>query len=315
MKAWSVLAAAIVLPWSAHAEGPFVRIIGEPAQVAADRAVGDLLVVDGKLVLDGVVRGHLFALDSEVEVGEDAVVLGSVTLMRGALKVHEQARLPAEVRLEGTHVHGQDLAPGARRKLASGAELVKSEAVPSDNAARLMKDVLTFDRFAPPDSVAVRDLRSWHPGLGLSVKRFVERPPKLVVGGVTRLSFVSEKVQGSFQRGYRGERGSVLVSGIQLVDEASAVALWTQVQGVESRAGVELSVQSDLGEGAHWFFRKKGRYVMLWQRGPWFFGVESRLADPEANAADEKRFLNEVLTALRRGLSPVSGATGFSRGN
>lgn len=319
MKAWTVLpllAASGVVSLPALAEGPFVRVVGEPAQIPVDRAVGDLLVVDGGLDLDGVVRGHLFAIDAEVTLGPDAVVLGSVTLVRGALKLDPASALPAEVRLEGTHVHGAPLEPGERRTLPGGAVLAQASDAPSDAAVALMKDVLTFDRFGPPDGTTVRELRAWHPGMGLEVKRFVERPPKLVVGGVTRLSFVSEKVQGSFQRGYRGPMGSVLVSGVKLADLDAAKALWAQVQGVEARAGVELSVQSDLGPGAHWFFRKKGRYVMLWQRGPWFFGVESRLAKPDAAAADEKRFLYDVLGALRAALSPVpDAASGFTRGN
>lgn len=311
---WPCLAAVALVGVPAQAAAPFVRIVAEPAQIGADRAVGDLLIIDGKLELNGVVRGHLFALDSDVVAGPDAVVLGSITLMRGSFKAAAQARLPSEVRLEGTHVHTEALAPGQRRTLAGGSTLVQAEATPNDAAMSLMKEVLAFDRFSPAEETSVRDLRGWHPGLGLAVKRFVERPPKLVVGGVTRLSFVSEKVQGSFQRGYRSDRGSVLFTGVKLIDEPTAEALWVQVQSVEDRAGVELSVQTDLGEGAHWFFRKKGRYVMLWQRGPWFFGVETRLAQTDAGPQDEKRFLDEVVGALRQGLSPIAGAAGVSRG-
>jgi len=310
----ATVAALTVAAGPAFAAAPFVRIVSEPVQIASDRALGDLLVIDGKLDLNGVVRGHLFALDSEVNLGPDAVVLGSVTLMRGGLKIDPQARLPKELRLEGTHVHGEALPAGGRRELPTGSTLVQAKSAPSDAAMGLMKEVLSFDRFSPAANSTVRDLRGWHPGLGLSVKRFVERPPKLVVGGVTRLSFVSEKVQGSFQRGYRGERGSVLLTGVKLVDVPTAEALWVQVQGVEGRAGVELSVQSDLGDGAHWFFRKKGRYVVLWQRGPWFFGIESRLAQTDARPEDEKRFLDEVVRSLRQGLSPMAGSVGVSQG-
>ena len=309
-----VLATVVGVGEPVWAEAPFLRAVDEQVALPSDRAVGDLAILGGGLTLDGVVRGHLFALDADVVFGPDAVVLGSVSLLRGSLRVDPQARLPAEVSLEGVHVHGEGLAPGQRRTLPSGATLVQSAATPSDAAVALMKDVLSFDRFAPTEGMDVRDLRGWHPGLGLTVKRFVERPPKVVVGGVTRLSFVSDKVVGAFQRGYRGDTGSVLLTGVRLVDADTAAALWAQVESVEDRAGVELSVKSDLGPGAHWFFRKKGRYVLLWQRGPWFFGVESRLAQPDVTADQEKKFLDQVLASLRQGLSPVAAPAPVSRG-
>lgn len=309
-----VFVTLVVSAGVARAEPPYLRVVDERVEIPVDRAVGDLLVLGGSLELDGVVRGHVFAVDSEVHIGPDALVLGSVNLVRGGLKVDPQAHLPAEVAMEGVHVHGEGLGPGERRKLASGTVLVQAPTVPGDGAVALMRSVLAFDRFAPPDTLDVRDLRGWHPGLGLTVKRFVERPPQVVVGGVTRLSFVSDKVQGAFQRGYRGETGSVLLTGVRLVDDDTATALWGQVESVEDRAGVELSVKSDLGQGAHWFFRKKGRYVMLWQRGPWFFGVEARLAQPDATPEQQKQFLDQVLASLRQGLSPVAASASVSRG-
>jgi hypothetical protein len=309
-----VLATLLACGGPAQADPPFLRAVDERVELPVDRAVGDLLILGGSLNLNGVVRGHIFAVDADVSFGPDALVLGSVSLLRGGLKVDPQARLPAEVALEGVHVHGQGLQPGQRRALPSGAVLVQAPTTPSDGAVALMKDVLAFDRFAPADGMDVRDLRGWHPGLGLTVKRFVERPPQVVVGGVTRLSFVSDKVLGAFQRGYRGDAGSVLLTGVRLVDVPTAQALWGQVESVEDQAGVELSVKSDLGPGAHWFFRKKGRYVTLWQRGPWFFGVETRLAKPGATPEEEKQFLDQVLASLRQGLSPVAGSASVSRG-
>lgn len=292
----ATLAVGLLGPREAAAEAPFVRIVSESATIAADRAVADLLVVDGRLRLDGVVRGHLYTVGADVALGPDAIVLGEVDVVGGRLAVADGAQLPPNVRLVGVE------APEALGAVAPAL---------SAPALAHLKATLTFDRFAPGPKASVKDLRAWHPARDLEVKRFVESPEKLVVGGVTRLSFTSDEVQGSFQRGYRGARGSVMLTGIHFASAEGADRLFHQIHALEDRLAVERSVASTLGAGAHWAYRKKGRTVMLWQRGAWFFSVETLASTPE----DERALMTDVLLGLRRGLSPIAGSTPLSRGH
>jgi hypothetical protein len=291
-------------------ELPFVRLIRQKQRIDIDQVVGDLLVVDGRVEIAGVVRGHVYAIDSEVAVTSSGVVLRPIIMARGALHLSEGAVLPKSIELveaEFFGPRGESLQPGGRILLDRGAtEVTLASSKHSAASLSLMKSTLPFDRFTPPDGMDIATLREWHPELGLKLEKFVEDPKELMVGGITRLSFVSDKVAGAFQRGYRGARGSVLVTGVMLQDETAADELWTQIEGVRPHVKVSLSVKSDLGPGAHWFYRHRDRCSMLWQSGRWFIAVETRLDDKSASVFQQKQFHEQVLEALARSLASLS---------
>jgi len=172
-----------------------------------------------------------------------------------------------------------------------------------------MKSVLPFERFAPSDGASIDQLTDWGPGLGLKKKMESIAPREMTIGGITKLSFVSGKVHGAMQHGYRGARGTVLFSVIELENVAAAKSLWAEVEKAGPTAKVSLSVKTALGGGAHWFYKKKGRYCMLWQQGPWFFAVETKLSSDEATLYQEKQFSDQVLSGLRAQLSAHQGVS------
>jgi hypothetical protein len=288
-------------------ELPFVRVANGEQSIAIDQVVGDLLVVDGRVEIAGVVRGHVYAIDSEVAVRSSGVVLRPITLARGALHIEDGAVLPKTIDLLGSELFGPsgESVPGSGKLVIQGATEVMASGPPSAASLAIMKSTIPFDRFTPPADMEIADLRGWHPELGLELKKFIEAPTELLVGGVTKLSFVSDKVVTSFQRGYRGPRGSVLFTGVRLVDDDAASELWKQIETIRPRVDVSLSVRSDLGPGAHWFYRHKGRYCLLWQSGSYFLAVETRLEDGGASILQQKQFNEQVLDALRRSLEQL----------
>ncbi len=296
--------------WAGEPELPFVRLIHDKRVIDIDQVVGDLLVIDGRVEIAGVVRGHIYAIDSEVAVTSSGVVLRPMTVARGALHLEEGAVLPKSIELIEAELFGPagESAPASGRlRLADGAtEVTVAPTKLSEASLSLMKSTLPFDRFTPPPGMDIAVLREWHPDLGLKLEKFVESPKELVVGGITRLSFVSDKVIGAFQRGYRGARGSVLLTGVMLQDDAAAESLWAEIERVRASVKVSLSVKSDLGPGAHWFYRHRGRCIMLWQSNRWFIAVETRLDDNGASVFQQKQFNEQVLDALARSLDRLS---------
>jgi hypothetical protein len=273
-----------------------------------DQQVGDLLVIDGKVDLRGVVRGHVFAVDSEVVVRSTAVVLKSMTVNRGSLRVEMGAVLPQSITLAGVRVLGPDgpivVKNGDTVDLGrAGTTVTVLGTKLSTASVTLMKSVLPFERFVPDDNMILDDMKPWDPGLGLELKKEAEKPKELLVGGITKLAFVSENVKGAFQRGYKGVRGTVLFTGVQLRDQVAARALWAEIERVAPEAKVSLSVKSGLGDGAHWYFRSKNRHCMLWQKGTWFFAVETKLAAQDASLYQERQFNEQVLSQLQAELA------------
>ncbi len=297
------------------AEVDHLRTVGSTAAVDIDRAVGDVVAVDSRLSVEGVVRGHIYAVDSEVTLHRRSVVLGSVTLHRGRLVVEPGAVLPPLIALNGSVYVG----PGAER-LRLGDELELEEGSTTLSLKRthgstasleLMKRVLPFDRFVPEPQLTLSGLDEWHPGLGLELRRALDQPEELTFGGVAHLTFISGKVRGAFQRGYRGPAGTVLVSAVHLQDEASAEALWNQIEAAAQRNQIRLSAKTGLGAGTHWFFKWRNRYCMMWQRSTWLLAVETRLADRDATLLQQVQFSGRVLRSLKQNLTDHSA---LSRG-
>jgi hypothetical protein len=278
-----------------EAAPPYMRVIGGRAVIGVDRAIGDLLAIDGDIEIAGVVRGHVYALDSKVVVRSSAVILKPITINRGSLSIEDGAVLPESISVTQAEVSAKE-----------GTPIAISETKLSTAAVSLMKTMLPFDRFSPPSALGVRGLSTWGPGLGLELKKNIDAPKELTIGGVTKLSFVSGKVRGAFQRGYKGARGTVLLSVVQLEDETAAKALWSEIDRIAPSAKVAMSVRTALGDGAHWFFRRKGRHAMLWRQGVWFIAVETKLAEEETTFQQEKQFMDQVLAGLRYGLEAVA---------
>src|SRR5687768_811557 len=161
-------------------ELPFVRLIQQKQTIDIDQVVGDLLVVDGRVEIAGVVRGHVYAIDSEVAVTSSGVVLRPITVARGALHLSEGAVLPKSIELVEAEFFGpagESVPKGGRLSLDRGAtEVTVSNAKLSEASLSLMKSTLPFERFAPPNGMDIATLREWHPELGLKLEKFVESP-------------------------------------------------------------------------------------------------------------------------------------------
>lgn len=309
-----MLVSILILSALAQTAAPYIIVKGATRTLALEEEAGDLLVVDGKLEIAGVVRGHVFAIDSEITVRSTAVVLSSLAVHRGTLRVEDGAVLPATITLKDAKLIGREgeLRPANGEKAAlgrAGTTIELDGTVLSTASVALMKSVLPFERFAPSAQTSIDQLVDWTPGLGLTKKMETVAPQQMTIGGITKLSFVSGKARGAMQNGFRGARGTVLFSVIELEDENAAKALWSEVERAGSAANVSLSVKTGLGGGAHWFFKKKGRYVMLWQQGPWFFAVETKLASDEATLYQEKQLSDQVLNGLRGDLAQHQGAS------
>ncbi len=282
------------------------RIVGDRGSVGVDQEVEDVLVVDGRLEVAGMVRGHLYALDSDIFVRRTAVVVGSITARGGSFHLEEGAVLPQTIELQKADFYGpkgRSLKPGASLSVAPGSTVVHMRTTSTSTLTEaLTRAVLPFDRFRPAEDALVEELAGWAPGLGLEPAAGRKSKDTLLIAGLIRLRLVSDRVRGTWQQGFVGARGRVLVTAMHLDSTASAEELWTQIVSTPVGGATRISIKSSLGDGQHWFLRSRGRYAMLWQRGSWFLAVETQLADDEATITQQQQFNRQVLEALERNL-------------
>ncbi len=280
---------------------------GAPGRVELADQVNDVLVVEGKVEIEGVVRGFVVAVDAEIIVRSSAVLLRPIRLVGGHLELERGAVLPASIELFGARLTRPDQStvaapPNGRVELSIGQTQVSLSASELDAAQHaLMKAVLPFDRFVPKNTAGIEAVAQLDPGLGMLLERSVPAPRELVIGSVFKLSFISDKVVAARQSGWAGPRGRALLAAVELKDPESAVALWDAVAAIpESK--VRHSVRTRLGQGAHWFFTHDDRAVLLWTRDRWFFALETRLDADPVTLAQQTQFSFQVGDALRRSL-------------
>ncbi|NJK88773.1 MAG: hypothetical protein HC923_04825 [Myxococcales bacterium] len=250
-------------------------------------------------------RGHLYAIDSDVFVRRSAVVLGSITAIGGSFHVEDGAVLPATVELRGTELYGPDgrrIDAGTLR-LAAGSTTVHLRPVGTSTLSlTLTRAVLPFSRFTPGAERSVADLEAWAPGLGMDAVPVEATRDELVIGGLIRLRVVSDRVLGTLQHGFRGARGKAMLTVLRLDSVESAEELWSRIEATKLEGANRVSIKSGLGDGNHWFVRSRGRATMIWQRGPWVLAVETQLAESSATLVQQLQFNRQVLASLERRL-------------
>jgi hypothetical protein len=125
--------AADVEPWAVavfNRQGT-TAIVGEHHIESDRRYSGDVAVLDGPLVVEGVIEGTLVAINADVRLLDGAVVGGDVVVLGGMLEDAVGARVggtmrrhsaPVSVRLDGTELTLLEPSPRPRRERSRWAD-------------------------------------------------------------------------------------------------------------------------------------------------------------------------------------------------
>lgn len=297
---------------------PSLILIGEKSDVRESDAVNDVVLVDGRVDVSGMVEGHLYALDSDVFIRASAGVVQSLTVFGGSLHLEADAVLPERIDLWNADYYGpraKQLAPGRSVTLPGGTQLTHlADQAIAQSTHELTKSVLRFDRPAPPSNMPVTGLLDWAPGLGLEAVESTTELSSLDIGGLLRLRFVSDRIVGAVQRGFRGARGAARLTAVKLESPESATNFWASIAAVKSPTKLKASVKSDLGDGAHWFFVHRGRSTTVWQRGPWVLALESTLFADGSSVLQHHQFNRQLLATLESIEIADKQSPGITRG-
>jgi hypothetical protein len=91
----------------AGTEGDSVVVITGRVEVPAGEVVGDVIVLDGDVAIDGTVGGDLFVVNGDVAITGE--ILGTATILNGDVTVADGARIGGDLTTGET----ADVAPGA----------------------------------------------------------------------------------------------------------------------------------------------------------------------------------------------------------
>src|SRR5688572_24892906 len=112
MSLGPLLAAAV----ASTAVPPYTVVRSATATIGLEEEVGDLLIIDGKVEVRGVVRGFIYAVGGEVIARSTAVILKPITMKGGSIRLEDGAVLPQEMDLSDTRL----FQPGGRAVAQAG---------------------------------------------------------------------------------------------------------------------------------------------------------------------------------------------------
>ncbi|MEO0812042.1 MAG: hypothetical protein AAFY60_04200, partial [Myxococcota bacterium] len=242
----------------------------------------------------------------------------SLTVFGGSLHLEEGAVLPNNIDVWDIDFYGpegQSLPPGSKLALSSGSTVssLPANGIAADTHA-LTKSVLRFRRSVPPPGQSLKNVSGWTPGMGLASVGGSDELATVEIGGLLRLKFVSERIVGALQRGFKGPRGAARLTVIELDSSDSAQAFWGQIAKADPRGQVSATVKSSLGDGAHWFFLHRNRSTTAWQRGRWVIAVESTLFADSASNLQHQRFNRQLVSSLENSFEQSGATSRMSQG-
>ncbi len=284
---------------------PHLSAFGQRVEVSESERLSDVVVIDGRVDVRGMVEGHLYALDSDVFIRKEAAVLQSLTVFGGSLHLEDGAVLPKRIDVWSIDFYGPNqeaLRAGGTVTLPNGSMVAAlAEEQIASGTHELTKAVLRFDRAVPAPGATLESVGRWQPGFGLEAAGDRTELNALEIGGLLRLRFVSDRVVGAIQRGFKGSRGAARLTAVELDSFESAAGFWRQIARSDARGQVSATVKSDLGDGAHWFFLRRGRATTIWQRGRWVLAMESTLFAQQASNLQHHQFNRQLVSSLEGG--------------
>jgi len=270
--------------------------------IGPGKALNDVVVADGNLVVNGRVRGSVFVVNGDAMINPGAAVEGNLTVLAGGLWVSRGASVSGEINVFSGEAHIEEgAAVGSEvRALAEVSSLTPEK-------LSLISRYILFNRKTPPDSFALSGLSQLDLG-PLRLRVGEDRDAislSLYELGRTRLDL--EQIGGARERVYRGHDIRVRVCVIRFKTPAAADAFWEGLRD-DYEEKTKYSVHNSLGDGAHWYFRNRGASYCLWYKDRTFQAVMVRHDDddPERDEWEQVEDLRDRIILELKNLYDLS---------
>src|SRR4030042_1958658 len=113
--------------------------------IETDKAVDDVVVADGNIIVKGRVRGSVFIVSGDASLEPHAVVEGNITILGGSLWVSRDAGVNGEINIFSGQAH---IEAGAR--VGSQVRALEEVSSLTDEKLDLISRYILFNRKIPP---------------------------------------------------------------------------------------------------------------------------------------------------------------------
>jgi len=262
---WSLL--LLVLAGLVHAQNYMCQ--DGTVDVKPGTTAEDVVTFGADVIIRGNVFGTVYSVESDVTLGDGAVVTGDMTLIKGALTIARNAVIKGKILVFETLIKtdlpyfvqaGTLVFKDAGFKIQSIAGTVDQRVID------YLRRYLVMPRPVPAGRETV-------------FPDFVDRSASAEGVGSFRISSLvefniqREIIDRSFA--FRGTCDDQIVdiTAIRFDTPADSEYFWNKVRTIPE-ARIDHSLHISLAGGAHWFFRHRDSSVVLWYNANWLFAVE-----------------------------------------
>ena len=238
-----------------------------PYTLAEDVVAEDVTCNHSALIIQAEVTGKVFAIGCELTIGQNSLLHHGVTFSGGYLKVDQFADIFGDI----TQIGGRlDFSPEAN--LRGVIHQYQNASEPPSEVANISERYLTFRRVVPMDSEhlerALQELQM------MSDTPFArESLHSFVVPEFLEFLFKEDNVRYAQKIMFTKDHAPLELQALEFVSLEQSRWFWKNILSF-TNLKLSRSVQNNLGDGGHWFFRFKNRSSLLWHRANWFFSMQ-----------------------------------------
>ncbi len=249
-------------------------------EIKSNERVNDVVVVDGIVNVDGVVSGVLYVVDSKIRLSKTSIVTGDITVNKGEINIESGAKLPKEILIiEGTlKIDSQKITTSQSQTVYNLNDETKIRIIKKkipDNVLAFMKKYIVFDRVVPKDDKELNELFDLN-FMDLGYDDSLQATPlkQIKIAGLPSIDLENLTPEISKERKFSGAYGNIILRVVKLPSEEAGMRLWKAIRGTIHENQINESCHVTFGDGAHWFFRYKNIYNIIWLNNNYLMHIE-----------------------------------------
>ncbi|MBF0289157.1 MAG: hypothetical protein HQM14_15165 [SAR324 cluster bacterium] len=272
--------------------------ISSPYILSEEVIAQDVTCNNSSLIIQAEVTGQIFAVGCDLVIGENSLLHQGITFSGGDITVESNADIFGDI----TQIGGS-LALSDHANLHGMIHRYQNSIEPPLRFISISQHYLTFQRIVPNNLEHLTRIAQ-----ELRLHRILEqgRSPLLSFKIPNFLEFLFQKEQIRFAQKWTYEKNHypIELQIMQFSSKENSFQFWKNISTF-TNLSMEHSIQNNLGDGGHWFFRFQNYSVLTWHRNNWIFCAQV-YAQTDANGLvnwkDAEAELDEMIRIFQQAL-------------
>ncbi len=272
--------------------------IASPYILPEEVTTQDVTCNNSSLIIQAEVTGQIFAVGCDLVIGENSLLHQGLTFSGGDITVESNADIFGDITQIGGRLQLSDQA-----NLHGMIHRYQNSIEPPQRFLDISQHYLTFQRIVPNNLEHLSRIAQ-----ELRLHRIIEkgRSPLESFKVPNFLEFLFQKEQIRFAQKWIYEKNHypIELQIMQFSSQEHSFQFWKNISTF-TNLSMEHSVQNNLGDGGHWFFRFQNYSILTWHRNNWIFCAQvyaQTNSDGIVNWKDAETELDEMIRIFQQAL-------------